>query len=514
MVSEAADALRLVGVTRRFDRLTANDDISLAIARGEVHAILGENGAGKSTLMRIVSGIISADSGEIFIDGVRADIKSPLDAARYGIQMVHQHFALVGSLTVAENLHLAQSTSLLEPVSLRKVRGELDQLARNYGIALDPDALVDQLPVGSQQRVEIARAMLLRARILVLDEPTAVLTPREVADLFRLLRSLKSAGVSIIFISHKLTEVMALADRVTVLRGGRVVESLDTATATVERLSFAILGQSLERARQPSVRPSVIESRPALELTNVSTTKRRDRVMLQGINLAVRQGEIVGVAGVDGNGQSELVDVVVGMTRPATGTVHLGEETAKRRSAGFNLSHIPDDRARKGLVLSMSCLDNLLLRRREDRELFRFGFIRWGRARKFGSAILRRFMVRGSALEMPAGTLSGGNQQRVLLARELVENPRIIIAAQPTRGVDVAGAFFVHDTLRQYRDRGAGILLVSTELDELLAMSDRIVVMFRGQIMGELPADRADPLQLGAMMMGQAGGLQADRAAG
>lgn len=503
MTRKYSEALRLERISRRFGELKANDEISITIRKGEVHALLGENGAGKSTLMRIVAGVISPDSGDIFVDGKKADICSPHDAGHLGIQMVHQHFALIGSLTVAENLHLARVTSMRGRVALDNIRTELAHLRREYGIELNPDALVDDLTVGSQQRLEIARALLLDARVLVLDEPTAVLTPSEVDDLFRLLRNLRRDGVAIIFISHKLAEVLAISDRVTVLRQGRVVDSLDTQTATMERLSLAVVGRPVTLGRRERTSRFRRNDTPVLELEGVSTAAAPDRVPLSDISFSVNAGEIVGIAGVDGNGQSELIDVVVGVAPPAAGSIRTTEKTTVAEAETIpSLAHIPDDRGRKGLVLNMTCQDNILLRHRHDPRFFRFGMIRSGSSRKHVAALLRRFMVRASAIDEPAGRLSGGNQQRVLLSRELDGTPQVIIAGQPTRGVDVAGAAFVHDTLRACRDRGAGILVVSTELEELLALSDRILVMFRGQVMGEVHGDCADPLELGAMMMG------------
>lgn len=502
-MSAHAEALRLDRISRRFGELKANDEISITIRKGEVHAILGENGAGKSTLMRVVAGVISPDSGSIWVDGKEADIRSPHDAGRLGIQMVHQHFALIGSLTVAENLHLARVTSMRERVTLSDVRAELAHLRSEYGIQLNPSALVDDLTVGSQQRLEIARALLLKARVLVLDEPTAVLTPSEVEDLFRLLRDLRRDGVAIIFISHKLSEVLAISDRVTVLRQGKVVDSLEASSATIERLSEAVVGRPVPLGRRRREAGRRANGGPVLECVGVSTDPAPDRVALRNISFTVGAGEIVGIAGVDGNGQSELIDVVVGVSKPAAGTIRFVEElVGLRADAGHALAHIPDDRGRKGLVLNMSCLDNILLRHCHDPRLFRFGMIRRSSSREHAAALLRRFMVRATAIDEPAGRLSGGNQQRVLLARELVDSSRIIVAGQPTRGVDVAGAAFVHDVLREYRDRGAGILMISTELEELLALSDRILVMFRGEVMGEVPGESADPLELGAMMMG------------
>ena len=495
-------ALRLDRICRRFGNLRANDDISLTIRQGEIHAVLGENGAGKSTLMRIVAGVISPDSGDIYVDGVKVDIHSPHDAARHGIQMVHQHFALIEPLTVAENLHLARVKRMRERVVLTDVREELFRLRDEYGLHLDPEARVHELSIGSRQRLEISRALLLRARILILDEPTAVLTPNEVDDFFRLLRTLQRRGVSIIFISHKLAEVLAISDRITVLRQGRVADSLPTSTATVERLSLAVVGQPIRIGKRQGSAPPRVAAPPALELRDISTKPARDRVQLRNINLMVRPGEVLGIAGIDGNGQSELVDVVVGAVKPQMGAVRILGAAARVGGRAPKLAHIPDDRGRKGLVLSMTCKDNLLLRLRDDPRFFRFGLIRRQSARDYATALLKQFMVRTSALDMPAGTLSGGNQQRLLLARELAGAPQMIVAAQPTRGLDVAGAAFVHETLRDHRDRGAGILIVSTELEELLALADRIIVMFRGEFMGEVPADDADLLQLGFMMMG------------
>lgn len=502
-MTQKHEALRLHKICRWFGNLKANDEISLTIARGEVHALLGENGAGKSTLMRIVAGVISQDSGDIYVGGVKADIRSPHDAARHGIQMVHQHFALIEPLTVAENLHLARATRMYARVALADIRTELARLRDEYGLHLYPDARVHDLTVGTRQRLEIARALLLEARILILDEPTAVLTPKEVEDLFRLLRNLRHHAVSIIFISHKLSEVLTISDRVTVLRQGRVVDSLTTSLATVERLSLAVVGRPVRIDKRDSKKTYPVEAPPVLELSDVSTKPTHDRMQLRNINMTVGPGEILGIAGVDGNGQSELVDVVVGIVKPQKGCIRIqAPGKGAPSNAPAQLAHIPDDRGRKGLILSMTCRDNLLLRRRRDHRFFRFGFIRPRPAREDTLTMMQQFMIRTSAIDEPAETLSGGNQQRLLLARELFGNPVIIVAAQPTRGLDVAGIAFVHETLREYRSRGAGILVISTELEELLALADRIVVMFRGEVMGEVPAENADPLQIGFMMLG------------
>jgi len=343
----------------------------------------------------------------------------------------------------------------------------------------------------------------MKARILILDEPTAVLAPSEVDDLFRLLRTLRLHGVATLFISHKFAEVLAVTDRITVLRHGRVVDSLATSSATMERLSIAVVGRALRTARPQNDQPAPAVGPPLLELRRVSTKAVRNGVHLRDINLSLCSAEIVGIAGVDGNGQSELTDLIAGIVKPDTGEVRIAKDAQFSQDSGSTLAHIPDDRSRKGLVLTMTCQENLLLRHRFNPLFFRFGMVRQRSARKLTAGMLNEFMVRASALDEPAGKLSGGNQQRLLLARELFGTPKIIVVAQPTRGIDVAGAAFVHQTLRHYRSRGAGILVVSAELDELIALADRIIVMFRGEFMGEVSGKDADRLRLGLMMGGE-----------
>ncbi len=498
-----SNALEFQGICKAFGPVRANDNISLTVRSGEVHSILGENGAGKTTLMRIIAGLITPDKGSISLRGQPVSIRDPLHASELGIQMVHQHFALIDTLTVTENLHLAQITNVYRRLDLQELRREIRKLSKTHRLPVEPDALVANLSVGSQQRVEIARALLLQADVLILDEPTSVLTPHETTDLFRLMRQLTATGVSIIFISHKLSEVMEISDRISVLRGGRHIMTIDGDKATAENLSEAMVGRPIvERSFVTGDSNIPPRAEPALAVREVTTNDDPESVQLRNVSLEVFPGEILGIAGVDGNGQSELVDVILGHRKPAEGSVELrGESQLNGRS---RVAHIPDDRVAKGLIPNMTIWQNLLLGRAGDpRFLTKNGVVRRESARKATSSDVATFGIQRDVADLLPSMLSGGMQQRVLLARELAGAPSVIIAAQPTRGLDIAGTQFVRTTLDTLRVEGAAILLVSTELDEILALADRIAVMFRGEIIGETSNQDAEVVRLGLLMGGE-----------
>jgi len=496
-------ALELRGITKRWGALTANDGIDFTLRRGEVHALLGENGAGKSTLMNVLYGLVSPDEGEVRLEGEPVTIGSPRDAIARGIGMVHQHFMLVPVMTVAENIVLATEPRQGPLLDYRAAVRTTRELSARYGLAVDAEARVDQLGVGSQQRVEILRALYRGARVLVLDEPTAVLTAQEAQDLFRVLRGLKAQGTGIVFISHKLGEVLAIADRVTVLRRGKRIDTVETAGATERTLARLMVGRDV--LLQVDKPPHGV-GEPLLEVADVHARDDRGLPAVQGVSLTVRAGEIVGIAGVDANGQSELIEVITGLRAPTSGTVTVAgrDVTGSVRAAqAAGVGHVAEDRHRRGLVLDFSLAENLALRDYRSPELSRMGWLSptrmLGRARR----LLREFDVRGGEPDTPATALSGGNQQKVVIAREIAANPRVLVAAQPTRGLDVGAIEFVHRRLLEERDAGRAVLLVSLELDEIRALSDRVLVVYDGAIVAELPPGASDE-EFGLAMTGGA----------
>jgi general nucleoside transport system ATP-binding protein len=484
----------------------ANDGIDFDLRPGEVHALLGENGAGKSTLMSILYGLYHPDEGEIRVNGQPVRVDSPSEAIELGIGMVHQHFMLVPVMTVTENIVLGGEPrgrgGLLD---VREGARRVRELSERHGLAVDPDAVIEDVSVGAQQRVEILKTLYRDARILVLDEPTAVLTAQETAELFEVLRSLRADGVSIVFISHKLGEVLEIADRVTVLRRGKKVDTVPTAGATEQSLARLMVGRDvLLRVEKTEMDLGP----PALEVEHLRVRDDRDLEAVRDVSLTVRGGEIVALAGVDGNGQHELVEAIAGLRQAESGRVAIaGADVCGRgvRVAGeAGVAHIPEDRQLRGLVLDFTLAENLALREYRSRPLSRAGWLNIGHINARARSLLQEFDVRGGSESTLAASLSGGNQQKVCIAREIASNPRLLLAHQPTRGLDVGAIEFVHRRLIAERARGRGILLVSLESDEVRSLADRILVIYEGQIVGEFPPDATEE-ELGFAMTGGKG---------
>jgi ABC-type uncharacterized transport system ATPase subunit len=502
--------LELRSITKRFPGVVANDHIDLALERGEVHALLGENGAGKSTLMNIVYGLYRPDEGEISIDGEPVSIGSAREAIRHGIGMVHQHFMLIPVMTVAENIVLANEPThagvLLDyDAAVHRVR----KLSEQFGLAVDPDAHVQDIGVGQEQRVEILKALYRGAHILILDEPTAVLTPHEALELFEIIRGLKEQGKTIVFITHKLKEVLEIADRITVLRRGKKIETVSRAGATEAGLARLMVGREvLLRVEKTSSEPG----EPLLEVRDLRVLDSRGLEAVRGVSFQAREGEIVGIAGVDGNGQSELIDALAGLRRAQSGHVLIGGEEVlgepPSQVLDHGLGHIPEDRQRRGLVLEFSLAENLALHDYDHSPISRFGWLRPRRMIERARRLLKDFDVRGGGPSTRAAALSGGNQQKVVIAREVARDPAVLVAAQPTRGLDVGAIEYVHRRLVEARDERKAVLLVSLELDEILSLSDRILVIYEGSLVAEYGPDVTEE-ELGIAMTGGGGEQEA-----
>jgi general nucleoside transport system ATP-binding protein len=498
-----APVLELRGITKQFPGVLANDHIDFDLRRGEVHALLGENGAGKSTLMSILYGLYTADSGEILMNGLPVAINSPRDAIELGVGMVHQHFMLIPVMTVTENIVLAQEPKhagvLLDYDAARE---RVRELSKSFGLAVDPDARIERITVGQQQRVEILKALYRGAEILILDEPTAVLTPPEARELFEIIDELKAQGKSIVFITHKLNEVLEVADRISVLRRGKLVETISREGASEAGLARSMVGREvLLRVQKKPAQPG----EPLLEVDDLVVRDDRGLEAVRGVSFDVRLGEIVGVAGVDGNGQSELIDAIAGLRSVSGGKIMVGGEDLTRATARVALDagvgHIPEDRHRRGLVLDFNLAENLALHDYAKEPFSHLGWVNPRRWFRWARGVLREFDVRGGGPATRGGSLSGGNQQKVVLAREISRNPSVLIAAQPTRGLDVGAIEFVHRRLVEQRDAGKAVLLVSLELEEVLSPSDRILVLYEGEIVAEFPPDVSEE-EIGMAMIG------------
>jgi general nucleoside transport system ATP-binding protein len=496
-------AIEMRGIVKRFPGVVANDGIDFRVRKGEVHALLGENGAGKSTLMNILFGLYHPDEGEIRVAGKTVRFHGPRDAVEHGLGMVHQHFMLIPRFTVTENVIMGSEgpgLTLDRAAAARRVA----EIAQRYGLAVDPDARVGDLPVGVQQRVEILRALYQGGTTLILDEPTALLTPQEVEELYAILERLRQGGDTIVFITHKLREVAAISDRVTVIRRGKTVGTRVTAETTAEELAELMVGREVDLK---VVRPEAHPAGPALVAEGLTVTSARGQTAVRDLSLTVRHGEIVGICGVEGNGQTELVEALAGLRKPDAGRITLdGVEITGRnpddiRQAG--LSYIPEDRHGRGLVLPFTLTENVLLGNTGHEPFSTGGRIDYAATERLTAELMKTFDVRAPSPDTPAGALSGGNQQKLIIARELHRQPQVILAVQPTRGLDVGAIEFVHRQLVAERDRGRGVLLISFDLDEIIDLSDRILVIFDGQIVGEFPGGNVSRTDLGLLMGGK-----------
>jgi simple sugar transport system ATP-binding protein len=490
-------------ITKRFPGVLANSQVSLVVEAGEIHALLGENGAGKTTLMNVLYGLYQPESGQICVRDRPVQISSPRHAVDLGIGMVHQHFMLVPVLSAAENVILGLPPGKGPFLDLAAVKRRLAGLSAKSGLQIDPDAKVWQLPVGVQQRVEILKFLYRGTDILILDEPTAVLTPEEVIRFFDVLRALKAQGTTIILITHKLNEVMAVSDRVTVMRNGSVVTTLQTRETNPHELARLMVGREvLFRVDRPPFRPG----RPVLELENLELLDDRGLPAVRGITLEIRTGEVLGLAGVSGNGQQELAEAVYGIRPVKSGAIKVGgRDLAGRDARAFiraGVAQIPPDRREMGVVLDFTLGENAVLSQIGSSPYSKHGLLDWGRIRKFGQRLIEEYKVKCPGTETPARWLSGGNLQRFILAREITRAPKLLVAVQPTRGLDVAAIEDVHCRLMEERARGVAILLISTDLDEILALSDRIGVIYEGQIAGTLESAEADMERIALLMAG------------
>jgi len=505
MTSTREVVLEARGLTKRFPGVVANDDVSLSVHRGEILALLGENGAGKSTLVKMIYGLYEPDEGELLINGEAVRLKGPRDAIRRGIGMVHQHFQLVPVFTVAENVILGDEPHRGPVVNMRKARAEVARLAEEFGLQVDVDARVEDLPVGTQQRVEILKALYHKADILILDEPTAVLTPQETDELLRVVKGFADSGVTVIFITHKLREVLAIADTIEVLRGGKVVGTTTPSQTDAAGLAQMMVGRTvlLTVEKAPAEPGDVV-----LDVVGLSAANDIGLPAVRDVSLQVRAGEILGIAGVEGNGQRELVQALTGLRPCRADAVTVNGQDAKHRSPraihAMGVGHVPEDREADGLVGGYSVADNLVLDRFDEPEFARFGIRNRGAVDALAEELVGQFDIRTPSAQTTAQSLSGGNKQKVVIARELAADPTLLIAAQPTRGVDVGSIEFIHSRIVAARDRGAGVLLVSAELDEVLGLSDRIAVMYDGRIVETMSAAEADRARIGLLMAGHA----------
>jgi ABC-type uncharacterized transport system ATPase subunit len=496
-------AVEMRNIVKQFPGVLANDHISLTVEKGEIHGLLGENGAGKTTLMSILSGMSVPDEGEILLNGKPIQFGNCEDAIKQGIGMVHQHFMLVPVFTVAENIVLGNEPCKGLQLDIREARARVNELSAEYGLKVDPDAIIRDISVGTQQRVEILKVLSRDAKIIILDEPTAVLTPQEVEEFYEVMRALREAGNTIIFITHKLQEIQDITDRTTVLRDGKVVGTVETKDIDKEGLARMMVGRDVVlRVSKDQHQAGKVE----LKVENISAKDARGLPAVKDVSFEVHAGEIVGIAGVAGNGQNELVEVIAGLRKQDSGKIYLGDQditnytTRERIYAG--LGHIPQDRQRRGLVMDFSLVDNFLLGYEDSPPFIQGPMINYGEAERFSEKTIKMFDVRTPSPQVTARTLSGGNQQKMIVGREFERNPTLMIAAQPTRGLDIAATEFVHKELIELRAQDKAVLLISMELTEILDLSDRILVIYEGEIVGSMPASEATPEKLGLLMAG------------
>lgn len=499
-----APVLELRGITKRFPGVLANDHIDLTLEKGEIHALLGENGAGKTTLMNILYGLYQPDEGDIFINGEKIQVHSPRDAIRAGVGMVHQHFMLIPVFTVTENVMLGDETVKVGGVLDRTTTAaRIHEISESYGLAVNPEDYVSDLPVGVQQRVEIIKLLYRQADILILDEPTAVLTPQEADELFKIMRSLTERGKSIIFITHKLREVLDVADRITVIRRGQVVGTTTPKEADQSKLASMMVGREVDlTVNKQAAKPG----EAVLTVENLRVADDRAQITVDGVSFEVRAGEVLGIAGVQGNGQTELVEALTGLRPALEGSTHLlGREITQatpRQITELGSAHIPEDRQRDGLVLSYPVAANLVLNTYYQAPFSKGLMLQQEEILQSAQARIENFDIRTPSPETTVGSLSGGNQQKVIVARELSRPVKLVIASQPTRGLDVGSIEYIHNRLIESRDSGVAVLLVSSELDEIMQLADRIAVMYRGQIIDVLSAKEANKEQVGLLMAG------------
>ena len=509
--------IEMRGVTKRFPGVVANDDVTLQLRKGEIHALLGENGAGKSTLMSVLFGLYQPDAGTIAKDGAPVRVDGPNAATRLGIGMVHQHFKLVHNFTVLENIILGVETTQRGLLEMGAAREQVVGLSKRYGLDVDPDALVSDITVGMQQRVEILKMLYRENEILIFDEPTAVLTPQETDELMKIMKGLSSEGKSILFITHKLNEIKAVADRCTVLRKGKHIGTVDVASASKESLSEMMVGRKVSlEVEKPDAAPGGV----VLEVRGLAVRdKNTGKHLVDGVSLEVRAGEIVCVAGIDGNGQRELVCAITGLMAADGGSVSLcGRDVTRasiRERGLLGMAHIPEDRHKHGLVLDYSLASNLALQRYFEPRFTRRGFLRFGEINRYADGLIGLFDIRcGQGAATVARSMSGGNQQKAIIAREIDRDPKLLVAVQPTRGLDVGAVEYIHGQLVRARCEGKGILLVSLELEEVLGVSDRILVIYEGRIVAELDPKTTTYQQIGLCMAGSASQVKADAGAG
>jgi simple sugar transport system ATP-binding protein len=496
--------LELRGITKRFPGVVANDNVNLALNTGEVLSLIGENGAGKSTLMSVLYGMYKPDEGEIVIDGTPLVFASPADAIAAGIGMVHQHFMLVPVFTVAENVVLGvEPTGALGKLNIDEARRMVREISDKYNLDLDPDAVIEDLPVGVQQRVEIVKVLLRDAKVVVFDEPTAVLTPSEIIEFFEIVKTLVSAGRGVVFITHKLKEALNIADRIAVLRRGKVVGEVDPKTATESQIAEMMVGRPVQLTVDKN---SAKAGEVVLKVTDLTVLDADGRTHVENVSFEVHAGEIVGIAGVQGNGQTELVEALTGLRKATSGVIALdGKDLTHsnpRERHQMGMAHIPEDRQRQGLVGGLNVAENLVLTRYHDDQFSHGVIVDWDAANAIAETLITEYDIRTPNKETGVGTLSGGNQQKVIVARELSRDLRLTIAAQPTRGVDVGSIEYIHSRIVKERDAGTAVLIVSTELEEVMSLSDRLLVMYRGKVVAELDPKKVTPMEVGLYMAG------------
>ena len=490
-------------ITKVFGEFVANDKINLKLRKGEIHALLGENGAGKSTLMNMLAGLLEPTSGEIFVNGKSEKLDSPSRAAALGIGMVHQHFMLVEAFTVAENIILGSEITNKGVLDLKKANADILELSERYGLAVDPTAKVEDISVGAQQRVEILKTLYRGAEILIFDEPTAVLTPAEILELMDIMKTLVKEGKSIILITHKLDEIRAVADRVTVIRRGKSIETVSIEGVSNKDLAEMMVGRSVSFVTEKE------EAKPkdvVLQISDLIVNENRGVPAVKELSLDVHAGEIVGVAGIDGNGQSELIQAITGLRKVKSGSIKIkGREVvglSPRKITEMQVSHVPEDRHRDGLVLEMMLSENIALQTYYKEPLSNKGVLNYNQINSYARKLMEEFDVRAASELVPAGALSGGNQQKAIIAREVDRNPDLLIVSQPTRGLDVGAIEYIHKRLISERDKGKAVLVVSFELDEILNLSDRIAVIHDGKIQGIVKPSETNKQELGILMAG------------